>query len=105
MNKQMRPKVGLFGVGLQAYWEQFAGLEERLKGYLNEAAEKMEGFDAEIINLGLVDTPDKSFEAGAEFNREDVDILFLYVSNYALSATVLPAVKKTNTPPIFLKLS
>ncbi|PGH39252.1 MAG: arabinose isomerase [Candidatus Nephrothrix sp. EaCA] len=101
----MRPKVGLFGVGLQAYWEQFAGLEERLKGYLNEAAEKMEGFDAEIINLGLVDTPDKSFEAGAAFKREDVDILFLYVSTYALSATVLPAVKKAKAPVIVLNLS
>ena len=26
-------RVGLFGIGLDAYWPQFAGLEERLKGY------------------------------------------------------------------------
>ena len=27
-------RVGLFGIGLDTYWPQFAGLEERLKGYL-----------------------------------------------------------------------
>ena len=27
-------RVGLFGIGLDAYWPQFDGLEERLKGYL-----------------------------------------------------------------------
>ncbi len=26
-------RVGLFGIGLDTYWPQFAGLEERLKGY------------------------------------------------------------------------
>ena len=24
-------KVGLFGIGLEAYWEQFEGLEKRLQ--------------------------------------------------------------------------
>jgi hypothetical protein len=27
-------RVGLFGIGLDTYWPQFAGLEERLRGYL-----------------------------------------------------------------------
>jgi hypothetical protein len=29
-------RVGLIGVGLEAYWEQFEGLEARLLGYLSE---------------------------------------------------------------------
>ena len=28
-------KIGLFGIGLDAYWPQFAGLKERLEGYLD----------------------------------------------------------------------
>ena len=28
-------RVGLFGIGLDAYWPQFAGLEDRLEGYLD----------------------------------------------------------------------
>ncbi len=27
-------KIGLFGIGLDAYWPQFEGLKERLEGYI-----------------------------------------------------------------------
>ena len=27
-------RIGLFGIGLDAYWPQFPGLKERLEGYL-----------------------------------------------------------------------
>ncbi|GAA4317066.1 L-arabinose isomerase [Mucilaginibacter gynuensis] len=105
MHTQTKVKVGLFGIGLRAYWEQFTGLEERLTGYVNVVAKSMEAFDAEIVNLGLIDTPEKAFEAGHTFKCADVDILFLYVSTYALSATVLPVVRKANVPVIVLNLS
>jgi L-arabinose isomerase len=105
MQQQTRVKVGLFGIGLQAYWEQFEGLQARLTGYLEVVADGLKDFDADIINLGLIDTPQKAFEAGDSFKKEDVDILFLYVSTYALSATVLPVVKKANVPVIVLNLS
>jgi len=98
-------KAGLFGVGLAAYWDQFEGLETRLRDYINQAAKKLESSGAEIINLGLVDTIDKAFEAGSRFRREDVDLIFLYVTTYALSATVLPVIKKAKVPVILLNLS
>jgi L-arabinose isomerase len=28
-----KAKVGVFGIGLAAYWPQFGGLKERLEGY------------------------------------------------------------------------
>jgi len=33
--KSIKPalKTGLFGTGLHTYWEQFAGLEQKLAGY------------------------------------------------------------------------
>jgi L-arabinose isomerase len=105
MHTKTKVKVGLFGIGLQAYWEQFDGLKSRLSGYLEVIANGLEKFDSEIINLGLVDTPEMAFESGDKFKAEDVDILFLYVSTYALSATVLPVVKKAGVPVIVLNLS
>lgn len=105
MYTKKKVKAGLFGIGLEAYWEQFDGLKARLTDYVNQVAENMEGFDAEIINLGLIDTPEKAFEAGTTFKIKDVDIIFLYVSTYALSSTVLPAVRKANVPVIVLNLS
>jgi L-arabinose isomerase len=98
-------KVGLFGIGLQAYWEQFEGLEQRLKGYVDVVAQRLQGYGAEIVNLGLVDTPEKAFESGSRFRREEVDLIFLYVTTYALSSTVLPVVSRAKVPVIVLNLA
>ncbi len=59
--KQKYPlKIGLFGIGLEAYWSQFSGLQARLEGYVEIVAPKLSSFDAEVINLGLIDTPQKA---------------------------------------------
>lgn len=47
MNKEDKLKIGLFGIGLRAYWDQFPGLEERLKGYLLQVCKKLENFNAQ----------------------------------------------------------
>ena len=44
-------------------------------------------------------------QAGHDFRKADVDILFIYVTTYALSATVLPVVQRANVPVILLNLS
>lgn len=98
-------KIGLFGIGLEAYWEQFEGLEKRLSGYVDVVAGRLKTFGAEVVNLGLIDTPAKAFEAGHCFRTEDVDLIFLYVTTYALSSTVLPVVKRAKVPVIVLNLS
>jgi len=98
-------RVGLFGIGLDTYWPQFAGLRERLSGYLQEVAQKLQKPGVQLINLGLVDTPEKAAVAGHQFRREDVDLIFLYVTTYALSATVLPVVRRAKVPVILLNLS
>jgi L-arabinose isomerase len=99
------PKIGLFGIGLDAYWPQFPGLEERLKGYTRQVARKLEGAGAQVVNLGLIDTPEKALAAGHEFRRADVDLIFLHVTTYALSSTVLPVVRRARVPVIILNLS
>ncbi len=98
-------KIGLFGIGLEAYWEQFPGLKERLESYLSEVQQRLSGFHPDIINLGLIDNPEKAFEAGRAFRTADVDLIFLYVTTYALSSTVLPVVRRAKVPVIILNLS
>jgi L-arabinose isomerase len=98
-------KIGLFGIGLDTYWPQFEGLKERLEGYLKIVEQKLSAIHPSVINAGLVDTTDKAFDTGRMFKREDVDIVFLYVTTYALSSTVLPVVQKAKVPVIILNLS
>ncbi len=97
-------RVGLMGLGLEAYWEQFDGLEARLLGYLSEVEERIAGPSRVVFNLGLVDTPPKAVAAGHDCRRNDIDILLVYVTTYALSATVLPVILRAKVPVILLNL-
>lgn len=97
-------KIGLFGIGLDAYWPQFEGLKNRLEGYVQVVSDRLARPGVEIVNLGLIDTPPKALEAGHRFRQEDVDLIFLYVTTYALTSTVLPAVQRARVPVIVLNL-
>ena len=97
-------KIGLFGIGLDTYWPQFDGLEDRLTGYVGDVAARLARPDVEIVNLGLIDTPEKALEAGHQFRQADVDLIFLHVTTYALSSTVLPVVRRAKVPVIILNL-
>jgi L-arabinose isomerase len=99
-------KLGLFGIGLDTYWPQFPGLEIRLKNYVARVAEKLAALTdcVEIVDLGLIDTPEKAIQAGHTFRERDVDLLFLHVTTYALSSTVLPVVRRAKVPVIILNL-
>jgi L-arabinose isomerase len=97
-------RVGLFGIGLAAYWSQFPGLEDRLKGYVARVAEKLAGPGREIVNFGLVDSAERAYAVGHQARREDVDLLVLYVTTYALSSTVLPLVRRAKVPVLVLNL-
>ena len=98
-------KVGLFSIGLDTYWEQFSGLRERLEGYNQEIAGHLTSFGTEVVNLGMVDNSEKAITAGHAFRQADVDLIFLHVSTYALSSTVLPVVRRAKIPVILLNLS
>ena len=98
-------RIGLFGIGLDTYWPQFKGLKPRLEGYLRTVQHKLERPDVEIVNLGLIDNPRKALEAGHMFRAADVDAIFLHVTTYALSSTVLPVVQRAKVPVIILNLA
>jgi L-arabinose isomerase len=97
-------KVGLFGIGLDTYWDQFDGLLENLLGYQKQIKEKIEDFGVEVIDAGLADNPVKAREAASLLHTNDVEIVFLFVSTYALSSTVLPVAQKVKVPMVILNL-
>ena len=97
-------RVGLVGLGLEAYWAQFPGLEERLLGYLRVVQGKIECERRTILNWGLIDSPQKAMAAGHQCRKEDIDILLVYVTTYALSSTVLPIILRAKVPVVLLNL-
>jgi len=78
MNKE-KIKVGLFGVGLNTYWAQFEGLLDNLKAYQSEIKGKIEQFEIEVIDGGMVDHPAKAREVADLFRTSNIEVLFLNV--------------------------
>lgn len=105
MTQTFKPKIGLFSIGLDTYWPQFPGLRERLAGYNESIAARLEDGRVEVVNLGLIDTAERAMQAGHTFRQADVDVLFLHAATYALSSTVLPVVRRAGVPVILLNLA
>ncbi|MBD3629987.1 L-fucose/L-arabinose isomerase family protein [Cyclobacterium sp.] len=97
-------KVGLFGIGLDTYWPQFEGLLDNLRGYQEQIKNKISGSGLEVVDAGMIDNPERAREAAELLKKEDVEIVFLYVSTYALSSTVLPIAQKVKAPIVILNL-
>lgn len=98
-------KLGLLGVGLNTYWGQFDGLLDRLIGYQNTIKAKMQLYDVvEVVDAGMVDDVEKAGYAASLMKKEDVEMLFIFISTYALSSTVLPIVNRLNIPVILLNM-
>ena len=110
MTTEANPKtrIGLVSIGLDTYWPQFSGLRERLEGYALRIAERIDsltGGNVEVVNLGMVDSPQRALESGHELRRADVDFLLIHAATYALSSTVLPMVRRAKVPVLILNLS
>lgn len=105
LDARMYPKarVGLFAIGLAAYWPQFPGLKERLEGYYRHVVEQLSGF-ADVVGVGLVDTPQAAQAAGARLAAEQVDLLICHTATYATSSQVLPIVQQAKVPVLVLNL-
>lgn len=99
-----KTRVGLFGIGLDTYWSQFEGLLDNLKGYQEQIKKRIAGFGVEVVDAGMVDNPVKAREAADFLKSQDVELVFLYVSTYALSSTVLPVAQKLKVPVVILNL-
>ena len=98
------PKVGIFGIGLEAYWAQFPGLRERLTGYQQEIEGDLRATGSEVVSAGLVDSQPAAHKARELFSREDVDLVICYVGTYATSSQVVPAVQRLRCPILILNL-
>lgn len=103
-SNRSQARVGVFGIGLAAYWPQFEGLKERLEGYQGAVEGRLAELGALVVSAGLVDTAPAAQAAGDLFARENVDLIVCYVGTYATSSQVLPAVQRRRAPVLILNL-
>jgi L-arabinose isomerase len=104
MRQQEPPRVGIFGIGLAAYWPQFEGLRERLEGYQREIEIRLEAMGAAVVSAGLVDSAQAARQAGGTLAAARVDLVMVYTATYATSSQVLPIVQAVDAPVVILNL-
>ena len=97
-------KIGLVGIGLNTYWKQFDGLKERLEGYQNKICVRMQSMDADVVNVSIVDSQEKAQKAIDVLLDNKVEMLFVFISTYALSSTILPIVQRCKVPILLLNI-
>jgi L-arabinose isomerase len=104
MQSQTELRAGLCGIGLEAYWFQFPGLKLQLESFVGQVSARLVRPGVQLVELGLIDSPSRAQQAGRECRRSDIDVLFVYVTTYALSNCVLPLVQRAGVPVVVLNL-
>lgn len=100
----MAAKAGLLSIGLETYWKQFDGLLDNLNSYREQIKKAIGNSGIQVADGGMADNPVKAREVSYFFRSQCIDILFLHVSTYALSSTVLPVVQDLKVPVVILNL-
>lgn len=98
-----KARIGLYTIGLEAYWSQFPGLKERIENYGRFLETKMAEY-GEIYNYGVVDTESAARKAGYWFNEQNVDLIFCHSATYSTSSAVLPIHQICKAPVVVLNL-
>ena len=98
-----KARIGLYSVGLKAYWGQFDGLRERLIHYGSFIESRLSEF-GEVYNFGLVDDEISGRTAGEWLNSKNVDIVFCHSATYVTSSSVLPVHQICKAPLVILNL-
>ena len=99
-----RARVGVFGIGLAAYWSQFTGLQDRCRAYQRRVEDRVRAYEADVVSGGLVDSAEAAREAGDRFAREQVDLILCHAVTYATSSLVLPVLQASKAPALLLAL-
>ncbi|MFJ4856652.1 arabinose isomerase [Streptomyces sp. NPDC088730] len=99
-----RTRVGLVSGGLGAYWPQFPGLLEQLRGSARFVTARIEELGCEVVDAGFVSDPQESARAAEQLRRADCDLVVTFLTTYLTASMVLPVAQRTHTPVLVIDL-
>lgn len=98
-------KVGLMGIGLDTYWPQFPELKPKLERNQARIHEELKSDGVTVVDVGILDKQEQALPIASAFRQQEIDLLFVNISTYALSQIVLPVLQQTKVPVVLLNLS
>ncbi len=102
--KPLTARVGVLGVGLDIYWSQFPGLLQTLLGYLDTFEQKVQAWNVETTNFGMVDNATAAYALLPRLQEAHLDLVFVDMLTYATSATFGILIRELDVPVVLVAL-
>ena len=105
---KQKGKVGVMIVGHREYWPQFPGQREGIIASGEDFQRLLERCGADVVRwyaedgTQMIDTPEKSFEAGIYFKKNDIDLCFIYLPSYVASGRWMIGAKQVSCPIVLI---
>ena len=96
-------KIGMFTIGLEAYWSQMPEMRAEILSYADVIKEKM-GTLGEVVYAGIADTNVNCKKIEDTFLDNDIDIIIIHAATYGLSKSVINSIKRFDLPVLTLHL-
>ena len=102
--KERLPRIGMFGVGYDKYWEQFPGLYEELMRKHKTILQKVGTNETSVVDFGMVDNPAKAYETVKKLEASNLDLIYCNMLTYATSGTFGIIIKTISIPIVLVAL-
>ena len=102
--KTLNANIGVIGVGLDTYWDQFEGLYDVMLDKMKIFNAKLRKHSVTVFDMGIVDNAEKAYEVLPKLKAADLDLLFIDMVTYATSATFGVIARELNIPIVLVVL-
>jgi len=99
-----RPVVGLVAGGLGAYWPQFPDLLPQLRRSSDVVAQRVSGFDADVVDVGFISDASEAAEASERLRAAGCDMIIMFLTTYMTATMVVPIAQRTGAPVLVINL-
>jgi len=102
--KSITANVGVFGVGLDTYWEQFNGLYDYMRKKQDVFLRKLQKYPVTVKDFGIIDNAQEAYSALPAIKAANLDILFIDMLTYATSSTFGAIIRELEIPVVLAAL-
>lgn len=102
--RNARPTIGLVAGGLGAYWPQFPNLLPQLQRSAAVVAQRISGFDADVVDVGFISDAQEADVAAETLRAAGCDLIVMFLTTYMTATMVVPIAQRAKSDVLFINL-